>query len=433
MERGLDPMTTNLVVADPERSDKTICLAVSPSMKQLGVRNRCRVFEIPKNIDYIMAPPRMKRYIDYAAEIYGVYLDYISPQDIHVYSIDEAFFDITPYLGTYKMTPRQMAVFLMEKVYEKVGVRATAGIGTNLYLAKIALDITAKHAEDFIGELDEESYRRTLWGHRPLTDFWRIGPGTAKRLGGIGITTMRQVAAADEELLYRMFGIDAELIIDHAWGQEPVTIADIKAYKPKSNCLSSGQVLMRDYTVEEGREILREMTEELCLDMTRKGLVTASVTFSAGYSKTQLDSYSEGRYTGAGWTYKNAGFAHGTASVPVPTNSADALVPEVLDLYDRIMDRKKLIRRFQVSCNDVCEDTGEEQLTMFSEIEKTNSVEHNKTPAWKEFSDSKAIQQTMVDIKKRFGKNAIFKSADLKEEATALERGRQIGGHKSGE
>jgi len=425
VERGLDPMTTNLVVADPERSDKTICLAVSPSMKQLGVRNRCRVFEIPKNIDYIMAPPRMKRYIDYAAEIYGVYLDYISPQDIHVYSIDEAFFDITPYLGTYKMTPRQMAVFLMEKVYERVGVRATAGIGTNLYLAKIALDITAKHAKDFIGELDEESYRRTLWDHRPLTDFWRIGPGTAKRLAGIGITTMRQVAAADEELLYRMFGIDAELIIDHAWGQEPVTISDIKAYKPKSNCLSSGQVLMRDYTVEEGREILREMVEELCLDMTRKRLVTTSITFSVGYSKTQLDSYSEGRYTGAGWTYKNAGFAHGTAGVQVPANSADVLVPQVLDLYDRIMDRKKLIRRFQVSCNDVIEDTGEEQLTMFTGTANTISE--------KQLSDSKAIQQTMVDIKKRFGKNAIFKSADLKEEATALERNRQIGGHKSGE
>lgn len=419
-ERGLDPMTTNLVVADPERSDKTICLAVSPSLKKLGVKNRCRVFEIPKNIDYIMAPPRMQRYIDYAAEIYGVYLQYISPEDIHVYSIDEAFFDITPYLGTYHMTPREMAVMLMEKVYERVGVRATAGIGTNLYLAKIALDITAKHAEDFIGTLDENSYRETLWDHRPLTDFWRIGRGTARRLSGIGITTMRQIAAADEELLYSIFGIDAELLIDHAWGTEPVTIADIKAYKPKSSCLSSGQVLMRDYTFDEGREILREMADELCLDMTRKKLVTSSMTIAVGYSKTQKDSYSEGRYTGAGWTYKNAGYAHGTASVSVPTCSSEILVPKVLVLYDSIIDKNKLIRRFQISCNDVTENDGEEQLSVFS-------------AGSSEPGHSTAIQQTMVDIKNRFGKNAIFKSADLKEEATALERNRQIGGHKSGE
>jgi DNA polymerase V len=242
---------------------------------------------------------------------------------------------------------------------------------------------------------------------------------------------MGQIAAADEELLYRMFGIDAELIIDHAWGQEPVTIADIKAYKPKSGCLSSGQVLMRDYTVDEGRLILREMADELCLDMTRKGLVTSSMTFSAGYSKTQADSYSEGRYTGAGWTYKNAGFAHGTARVPVPTSSADVLVPELLELYDRIMDRKKMIRRFQVSCNDVTEDNGEEQLTLFGSANISNSISSENMLNGTD--ESKAIQQTMVDIKERFGKNAIFKSSDLKDEATALERNKQIGGHKSGE
>ena len=423
VERGLDPMTTNLVVADPERSDKTICLAVSPSMKKLGVKNRCRVFEIPKHLEYIMAPPRMQRYIDYAAEIYGVYLEYISPQDIHVYSIDEAFFDITPYLRTYRMTAREMAVMLMEKVYERVGVRATAGIGTNLYLAKIALDITAKHAEDFIGVLDEESYRNTLWDHKPLKDFWRIGGGISKRLENIGITTMGQIAAADEELLYKMFGIDAELLIDHAWGIEPVTISDIKAYKPKTNCLTSGQVLMRDYTAKEGRLILREMVEELCLDMVRKNLQTASMTIHVGYAKPAEGESKKYVVSGGYWT---PGSSRGTVSVPVPTNNSSIFVPEVLRLYGEITDEKRMIRRFHVYCNDVTEDTGEEQITMFG----SDAFSY---PAQKDIEDSKKIQQTMVDIKKKFGKNAIFKSSDLKEEATTLERNKQIGGHKSGE
>ena len=452
VERGLDPMTTNLVVADPERGDRTICLAVSPSMKKMGVRNRCRVFEIPKNIEYIMAPPRMRRYIDYAAEIYGIYIRYISPQDIHVYSIDEAFFDITPYLNTYHKTPKEMAVMLMEKVYEEMGVRATAGIGTNLYLTKIALDITAKHAEDFIGILDEESYKEKLWDHRPLTDFWRIGSATARKLEGIGITTMRQIAAADEELLYQMFGIDAELLIDHAWGVEPVTIADIKAYKPKSNSLTIGQVLMRDYTVAEGRVILREMVEDLCLDMMRKNLRTTSMTIHVGYSRTRSDHerWSEGsraiKYSRAGGeerAWRETQFARGTVSVPVPTNSADILAPEALRLYGDIMDEKRLIRRFHVYCNDVREDTGEEQLTMFgtqafadNRSSGDGSEMNNESGMYmseEKIEESKAIQQAMVDIKARFGKNAIFKSSDLKDEATALERNRQIGGHKSGE
>ena len=242
VERGLDPMTTNLVVADPERSDKTICLAVSPSMKKLGVKNRCRVFEIPDGIDYIMAQPRMQKYIDYAAEIYGIYLKWFSKDDIHVYSIDEAFIDVTHYLHVYGCTPRELAVKIMNEISSKIGVRATCGIGTNLYLTKIALDITAKHAEDFIGELDEEKYRETLWDHRPLTDFWRIGEGTARRLEKIGVHTMGELAAAagrDENLLYKMFGVDAELLIDHAWGREPVTMADIASASAVDPPLSS--------------------------------------------------------------------------------------------------------------------------------------------------------------------------------------------------
>lgn len=264
VERGLDPMTTNLVVADPERTDKTICLAVSPSMKALGVRNRCRVFEIPPDVDYIMAEPRMQKYIDYAADIYAIYLRYIAPKDIHVYSIDEAFLDITPYLERYHRTPREMALFLMGRISEEIGVRSTAGIGTNLYLAKIALDITAKHSPEFIGELTEESYREELWDHRPLTDFWRIGRGISDKLASRGIFTMRQLAMADEDMLYRLFGIDAELLIDHAWGRESTTIEDIKAYKPKVNSLSQGQVLMRNYDKDETRIIVREMMETMC-------------------------------------------------------------------------------------------------------------------------------------------------------------------------
>lgn len=404
VERGLDPMTTNLVVADPERSDKTICLAVSPSMKALGVRNRCRVFEIPENIRYIMAPPRMQKYIDYAAEIYGIYLGYFSKEDIHVYSIDEAFIDVTPYLSTYRTTPRELAVEVMEKVNSEVGVRATCGIGTNLYLAKIALDITAKHAEDFIGELDEESYRKTLWDHTPITDFWRIGRGTARRLAKLGLKTMGDVASYNEDVLYDRFGIDAELLIDHAWGREPVTMADIKAYTPQTHSLSSGQVLMRDYSFDEGRLVLREMVEQLCLDMVAKGVLTQSMTVYAGYSNA-LHIPPE----------------IGTASVNKPTNSVSLLTEAVLALYDEMVDRDNKIRRFNVSANNIISDDGAEQMSLFDGLTEE-----------KEDSDRK-IQQTMLDIKEKFGKNAIFKSADLREGATALERNRQIGGHKSGE
>lgn len=287
----------------------------------------------------------MKKYIDYAAKIYGVYLKYVSKDDIHVYSIDEAFIDVTEYLDYYHLSPKGMAMMLMNEVLNKVGVRAACGIGTNLYLAKIALDITAKHSEDFIGVLDEESYRRTLWDHQPLTDFWRIGHGTEKRLNDHGLFTMRDIAQANEDTLYRIFGIDAELLIDHAKGIEPTTIADIKAYKPKTNCISSGQVLMRDYSKDECRLIIREMLDLICLDMAEKDIVTASITLYIGYSNAL--------HTSA---------AKGTVSFGVGTCSDRIIIPETVSLYDRITDNDKLIRRVNITCNNITPDTGNRQM-----------------------------------------------------------------------
>ena len=437
VERGLDPMTTNLVVADPERSDKTICLAVSPSMKKLGVSNRCRVFEIPKNIDYIMAPPRMQKYIDYAAEIYGIYLDYFSKDDIHVYSIDEAFMDVTSYLHMYGCSARELAQRVMNDVWERIGVRATCGVGTNLYLTKIALDITAKHAPDFIGWLDEETYRQTLWDHRPLTDFWRIGPGTVRRLEKVGIYTMGDIAKADEELLYKMFGVDAELLIDHAWGREPVTIADIKAYKPKTNSLSSGQVLMRDYTFEEGRTIVREMTDQMCLDLVSKGLVTDSVTLMVGYAKTAGaggPAYGRGLRNGklVGDTTLLDVYVgpreNGTVRFEGGSCEESVIVPEVVALYERIMDRERDIRRVTISCNNVRKDEGTRQISMFDVAEAQHSKDRQEV-----LEKDKKIQQTVIDIKEKYGKNAMVKGVNMHEESTGRERNRQIGGHKSGE
>ena len=401
VDRGLDPMTANLVVADPERSDKTICLAITPAMKALGIRNRCRMFEIPAGVDYIIAPPRMKRYIEYAAEIYAVYLRYVSREDIHVYSIDEVFIDVTHYLPLYGLTARQLAVRMMEDVYRELGVRAACGIGTNLYLTKIALDITAKHAADFIGELDEESYRRTLWDHKPLTDFWRIGPGTAGRLHRFGIHTMRGVAQAPQDLLYRLFGIDAELLIDHAWGREPTTIADIKGYRAKTNCLSSGQVLMRDYGMAEARLVLKEMVDALCLDLLDKGMETDSLTLMVGYSNTL-----------------HLPPAHGSVSLPRPTSSDRELIGAAAGLFDRIVQPSYPIRRLNVTCNRVVEE-GCVQCSLFE------SPRQNEK--------SRQLQTAVLDIKKKFGKNAILKGMSLEEGATARERNRQIGGHKSGE
>lgn len=402
-ERGLDPMTTNLVVADPNRSEKTICLAVSPSMKALGVKNRCRVFEIPKGIEYITAPPRMKKYIDYAAKIYGVYLKYISKDDMHVYSIDEVFIDVTEYLGYYRLSPKEMAIMLMTKVFETVGVRAACGIGTNLYLCKIALDITAKHSADFIGTLDEESYRQTLWEHRPLTDFWRIGRGTEKKLNEHGLFTMRDIAQANEETLYRIFGIDAELLIDHAWGREPTTIADIKAYKPKTSCISSGQVLMRDYTCDEGRLIIREMLDLICLDMVEKNIAAHSVTLQIGYSNAL-----------------HAAPAKGTVSFNPETSSDKIIIPQAVELYNRITDKDKLIKRINITCGNTVPDVGDRQMSFF-----------DTDPEY--YEKSKNLQKAIIAVRKKFGKNSMLKGMNLEAAGTTMERNLQIGGHKSGE
>lgn len=400
-ERGLDPMTTNLVVADPERTEKTICLAVSPALKALGVPGRCRVFEIPKNIEFIMAPPRMQLYIDYAAEIYGIYLKYIAKEDIHVYSIDEVFMDVTNYLDMYQMTARELGITIMKDIYRSLGITASCGIGTNLYLAKIALDITAKHAEDHIGELDEGTYRKTLWTHRPLRDFWRVGPGIVKRLETSGIYTMEQIAHADEELLYRLFGIDAELLIDHAWGREITTMADIKAYKPKSNSIGSGQVLGCDCDYEGGKLIVKEMADLLCLELVDKGLVTDSITLHVGYNN---------RYE------KKP--AHGTITMTLTTSSARRIIEYAVQLYDRIIDRNTPIHRFSLTFNNVV-DEAFQQYDLFTdpaELEKENK-----------------LQKAMLDIKNKFGKNAILKGMNLQKGATTMERNRQIGGHKSGD
>ena len=401
VERGLDPMSTNLVVADPERSENTICLAVSPSMKALGVKNRCRIKDIPSHIKHIVAQPRMQLYIDYAAEIYAVFLKYIAPEDIHVYSIDESFLDVTNYLKMYGMSAKELAARIIKDVKDTVGTICTCGIGTNLYLAKIALDIKAKHAVDFIGVLDEESYRAELWEHRPITDFWQIGEGKATRLRNRGITSMHDVAMASEDLLYNMFGIDAELLIDHAWGRESTTIADIKAYRSKSKSLSSGQVLMRDYKYHEGEIIAKEMMDQLCLDMAAKKLATDSVSLYVGYSYTQ-------GVPGAG----------GTAKLATETNLASMLVPAIETLYRRIVDSRFVIRRVCLSCNNVVEDIGVLQLNMFEDTTKQLR--------------NKAIQETMLGIRARYGKNSILKGVNFDPAATGRERNLQIGGHRSG-
>lgn len=400
-ERGLDPIKTRLVVADPERSEKTICLAVSPALKKLGIPGRCRVFEIPKDIDYVMAPPRMQLYIDYSAEIYGIYLKYIAKEDIHVYSIDEIFADVTDYLAMYQMTAKDLAVTIMKDVYNETGITATCGIGTNLYLAKIALDITAKHVEDHIGILDEKKYCETLWNHRPLTDFWRVGRGISKRLETQGIYTMGDIAHTDEDMLYRMLGVDAELLIDHAWGRETTTMADIKAYKAKTNSISSGQVLSRDYNFEEGKLVVKEMADLLSLELVDKGLVTDSITLHVGYSN---------RYEGKP--------AHGTIGMTVTTSSARQIVAYTERLYKQIVNPHQLVRRMTVTFNRVVDETYR-QYDLFTD---PNDLEREHQ-----------LQKAMLDIKGKYGKNAILKGMNLEKGATTMERNLQIGGHKSGE
>lgn len=428
VERGLDPLDTCLVVADATRTEKTICLAVSPALKAYGTGGRPRLFEVVQKvreanhrrgrqgksyskamldahpemaIDYLVAPPRMAHYIEYSTRIYNIYLRYIAPEDIHVYSIDEVFMDVTDYLALYRLSARELGFRIMQDIYEQTGIRSTCGVGTNLYLAKVALDITAKHADDFIGELTEESYQKALWSHKPLTDFWRIGAGTARRLDTFGIRTMGDIAAADENLLYHLFGVDAELLIDHAWGREPVTISDIKTYRPHSNCLTSGQVLGCDYPFDKGRLIVKEMMDLLCLDLVEKNLVTSSVTLHVGYSNRL-----------------NVPSAHGTANLETDTNADLILVPAVAALYEKIVNPEWQIHRVNITCNHVMPEEYH-QYNFFADAE--------------ELEKNRKVQKAVISIKNKFGKDAILKGMNLEEGATTRERNHQIGGHKSGE
>lgn len=400
VERGWDPLTARLVVADPERSEKTICLAISPALKQMGVPNRCRVFQIPKEIPYKMAPPRMQLYIDYAAEIYGVYLKYIAKEDIQVYSIDEAFLDVTDYLHLYQMTAVELGRKIMQDILDTTKIPAACGVGTNLYLAKVALDIMAKHETDRIAYLDEARYREKLWKHKPLTDFWRVGRGTVERLSNMGICTMEEIAHARESLLYKAFGIDAELLIDHAWGREPVTIADIKAYRPKNTSFSSGQVLPRDYEYEEGVLVVKEMADLLCLDLVDQCLVTSHISLVIGYSNQKCFEP-----------------AKGSTTLRSATSSNRRLLSYVEQLYRRIVRPGAYIRRITLTYTGVMTEDYQ-QFDLFSDPEETEK-------------DVKA-QRAAISIKQRYGRNAILKGMNLEESATTIERNGQIGGHKSG-
>ena len=417
VERGLDPMTTDLVVADPERTEKTICLAVSPSLKARGVSGRARVFEIPKSFDYIMAPPRMAKYVEYSANIYGVYLRYFSKDDIHVYSIDEAFMDVTGYLPLYGCTARELGERVRQEVLREVGIPAACGIGPNLYLAKLALDITAKHSRDFFGELDADSFREQLWNHEPLTDFWRIGRGTQRRLHALGIHTMGQLALYPHpEKLYDEFGIDAEILIDHAWGYEPVTIADIKAYQPKSRSLTYAQVLGCDYAFDDALLVAKEMADASALDLVSQRNTAESVTLMVRYSKDahaprtgQFDPADRRNYTPD---------ANGTARFPVPTNSRDVIVQAVVGLFKQLVDRNCAVHNIMLNFNGVAsEETG--QLSLFEDAEEKR--------------EERSRQEAILDVKRKFGKNALLKGIDLLPQATQRDRNRQLGGHKSGE
>lgn len=399
VERGLDPFKVNLIVADPSRGDRTICLAASPAIKALGVKSRCRVYEIPKGIEYIMAPPRMQLYINYSVKIYGIYLKYAAKEDIHIYSIDEIFMDATDYIGARGLTQREFARTVMKDIFDATGITATCGIGSNLYLAKIALDIISKHSPEYIGELTEESYRDKLWDHTPLRDFWRIGTGTAGRLARMGIRTMREIALTDESLLYKAFGVDAQLMIDHAWGRESASIADIKAYAPQSSSISTGQVLHEGHGIKAARLLILEMAELLSLDLVRDGMAAGSVNISLGYSFSA-----------------SVPPAHGSINLDAPTSSTKKLLEYTAALYDRTAVRDEYVYRLTVCFAKLEPELGR-QYDMFSDAEAQDK--------------EKRLQKTVIEIKRKYGKNGIFKGMNLLEGATTLERNRQIGGHRA--
>ena len=436
VERGLDPLTTNLVVADASRTEKTICLAVSPSLKAYGISGRARLFEVVqkvneikkltgRQIDYIVASPRMHKYIEVSAAIYEEYLKYVSSEDIHVYSIDEVFIDITDYLTLYEMTSYEITVNIIHNIYEKTRITATAGIGTNLYLAKIAMDIMAKHVQADadgvrIASLDEMTYRKYLWNHTPITDFWRVGKGIANRLEQSGIYTMGDIARTslhNAGILSDMFVVDAQLLIDHAWGYEPCTIADIKKYKPSTNSISSGQVLGCAYEYDRARIVVKEMADEIALELVSERKVTQSVTLTLGYDRIDAEHsgyHGEMAYDGYGIRVPKS--AHGTAALSEATNSSVKLVEAFGGLFDRIMSRQLKVKRFTLCANNITEE-GFEQLSLFTDA--------------KESERERKLQETMIDIKNKFGKNAILKGMNLEKGATAKERNNQIGGHKA--
>lgn len=483
IERGLDPLTTNLVVADNSRTEKTICLAVTPSLKSYGVSGRPRLFEVVQRVreinatrlynlrkrefsgssynkkeldddlnlklDYIVAPPRMSFYMEYSTRIYNVYLKYIAPEDIHVYSIDEVFIDVTSYLNTYGLSAKELVQKIILDVLHETGITATAGIGTNLYLAKIAMDIVAKHIPADkngvrIAELDEISYRKQLWDHRPLTDFWRVGKGYKKKLESVGLYTMGDIARCslgkesdyyNEDLLRRMFGKNTELLIDHAWGWEPVAITDIKNYKPDNNSIGSGQVLHCGTDYDKTKIIVREMTEMLVLDLVSKNLVTDQIVLTVGYDRENLlDSSRMSKYKGE-FSFDQYGrkipkHAHGTVNLDSYTSSTSVIVRAVLDLFSRIVDENLLVRRINMSANHVISEKEAkqdryEQLNLFDMIAEKENVDQEQ------LKKEKDIQKAVLDIKKKFGKNAILKGMSLQEGATAIDRNNQIGGHKA--
>lgn len=403
VERKLDPLTTDLVVADPERSEKTICLAVSPSLKAKGIRNRCRVFEIPNSIDYIMAPPRMALYIEYSAKIYEILLHFVSKDDVHVYSIDESFIDVTNYLSYYHCTARELGERIRNRILEETGIPATCGIGPNLFLAKIALDITAKHSSDFFGCLDQYSFQLDLWDHKPITDFWRIGRGTARRLKSLGIETMGQIALYPHpERLFQMMGIDAEILIDHAWGEESVTISDIKSYHKHSRSLTNGQVLSCGYSRDDARIILTEMIDSICLEMFKKDLVSSSISIAFHYEKDEF-----------GFVDSDGG----TIRLPDPSNSRNEILPKAIDLFLQIADDSQAIRRMMVVCNNVIKSS-QMQLPLFSRDEAARQRE-------------RARQNAILKVKEKYGKNSLLRGTNLLPKATQRERNQQIGGHKA--
>ena len=452
VERGLDPLKAKLVVADESRTDKTICLAVSPALKAYGIPGRARLFEVKqkaRGIDFIIAKPRMAKYIEVSCKIYDIYLKYIAPEDIHVYSIDEVFMDVTDYLATYKKTAHELAMTMIRDVLKQTGITATAGIGTNMYLCKVAMDIVAKKMPADkdgvrIAELDEMSYRHQLWDHHPLTDFWRVGHGIAEKLARYGLDTMGKVARQsvdNEELLYKLFGVNAELLIDHAWGWEPCTIDLVKAYRPETNSMSSGQVLTEPYTFEKARNVVMEMADAISLELVEKRLVTNQLVLTVSYDRESLTrpeiaSLYQGEIVMDYYGRPVPKHAHGTANLPSHSSSSKEIIEAVMLLYDSIVNRDLLIRRLNISTNRIVRegdepqptDNSPKQLDIFTDYEALEKAQKTKQ---KEREKERRMQEAVIKIKQRFGKNAILKGTSYAEGATAKERNKQIGGHKA--